>query len=333
VQPRHRHLAVAALVVACIATPRAHASVGLGETALTVAPGTAGSTVATVQVPAGPRPFQLVRLDLVATGPADGWVAAAPLVSELVQPPVDVPFTVVVAVPADTPPAVVAYTVVAYADDVEVGRTALHVTVPGLAWSLRRAGLSAAWSESRFRGSLSLQGEVGASSRIDVTLRRVGDAAPPLVLRTSARAGRFAIVLGDLPETLLPGAYALRAQARSGGRSAEIEQRLTLAGPPEGVVDRAWATTRRNGPPVLSVPGPRRELWASFRFASPPVGGRATLVFRPPGDAPPLLVGKPIEPLVTGYVRTTDRLKVGRWRVELRVRGRVVRRLEIELRP
>jgi hypothetical protein len=323
-------LVLAAL--ACLGLPAgAHAAVTLSAPTIVVPAGTTGSVSASV---AGPGPAAVGELRLApitsAASPGGSWVSVAPFSVGPLSPPVSAPFTVLVAVPAGTRPGTYATQLTATADGAGAGSVTLEVQVPALDFSLSGARLAGRWSQSRFSGSLSLRGQVGAPAAIDLQLTREAPHARPLRLTTSAQQGPFTSTIAGLPATLAPGRYRLQAVAHGNGQDTTVERQIVLGGPPEGVVDLAAASGGRNGLPAATLPGVRYALWVRFHFAARPRSGTVSVTFYPPGGSP-AVIQKPVAETVAADVTAGPPagLPHGRWRVVLRAGTTVIRELSV----
>ena len=150
---------------------------------------------------------------------------------------------------------------------------------PPASVTLKTATLNSKWKESWLTGSVRFSGNVTAPSELRVSLRpKGGGKVAAAVDLPDVQAGLFGGVL-TLPNRLLPKTYRVTVSGTSGGAQLTPSHRdVTLKAPPEGIVDRAWASRTRNGPPVATIPGnqadPRyakvTEVWAHFHFAYPP---------------------------------------------------------------
>ena len=67
------------------------------------------------------------------------------------------------------------------------------------------------------------------------------------------------------------------------------EVRSTLAAPPEGIVRQSFASSVRNGPPALRLPGKRTQVHANFVFTVQPKAKKGIVArwFLPNGRALP----------------------------------------------
>jgi hypothetical protein len=136
---------------------------------------------------------------------------------------------------------------------------------------LETAKLSSKWKESWLTGSVRFSGSVTAASELRISLRpKAGGPVAAAVTLPNVEAGPYGGEL-TLPARLLPKTYRLTVSGTSEGLQLKSAFRdVKLPAPPEGVVDRAWASRTKNGPPVTTIPGNPTQVWAHFHFAVPP---------------------------------------------------------------
>lgn len=148
---------------------------------------------------------------------------------------------------------------------------AAQAQAPPASVTLKTAKLSFKWKQSWLTGSVRFSGNVTAPSELRLSLRpRGGGPLAAAVTLPEAQAGVFGGEL-TLPPRLLPKVYRLTVSGTSGGAQLKPSHRdVTLPAPPEGIVDRAWASRTKNGPPVNTIPGNPTEVWAHFHFVVPP---------------------------------------------------------------
>jgi hypothetical protein len=141
--------------------------------------------------------------------------------------------------------------------------------------TLKSATLSSKWKESWLTGSVGFSGTVTGPATLRVSLRpRAGGPVAAAVTLPLAQAGKFGGEL-TLPARLLPKVYRLTVSGEGEGQQiAPVHRDVVLKAPPEGVVDRAWASRTKNGPPVSTIPGNPTSVWAHFHFAVPPKSKR-----------------------------------------------------------
>jgi hypothetical protein len=141
--------------------------------------------------------------------------------------------------------------------------------------TLKSATLSSKWKESWLTGSVRFSGVVSGPATLRVSLRpRAGGPVAAAVTLPLDQAGPFGGEL-TLPPRLLPKVYRLTVSGESEGQQvAPVHRDVVLKAPPEGVVDRAWASATKNGPPIKTLPGNPTSVWAHFHFAVAPKSKR-----------------------------------------------------------
>lgn len=137
--------------------------------------------------------------------------------------------------------------------------------------TLKSATLSSKWKESWLTGSVRFSGVVSGPATLRVSLRpRAGGPVAAAVTLPLDQPGPFGGEL-TLPPRLLPKVYRLTVSGESEGQQvAPVHRDVVLKAPPEGVVDRAWASATKNGPPINTLPGNPTSVWAHFHFAVAP---------------------------------------------------------------
>jgi hypothetical protein len=149
-----------------------------------------------------------------------------------------------------------------------------HAQAPPVV-SLKSATLSSKWKESWLTGSIRFSGTVSAAADLRVSLRpKTGGSVAAAVDLPGLQPGSYGGTL-TLPNRLLPKVYRLTVSGTSAnGPIAPVHRDVTLPAPPEGIVDRAWASRTKNGKPVTTIPGNPTEVWAHFHFVVPPKSRR-----------------------------------------------------------
>jgi hypothetical protein len=211
-----------------------------------------------------------------------------------------------------------------------VGAMFAPVSARGVSLTLTEPRIPVRWTESVGRGTLVVAGSVGGRATLRLQLRRAG--GPALLAGTiQARGGGFHLRRA-LPVGVLPGGFVLSLAGRARGRSLPLQLRtIWVPPPPEGVVRRAFAATERGGTPVRRLQRGLRELWATFELAAQPTAAPVTVSWYQ-GDR---LIGtraKSNRPTIDTGIRAPAGLPAGRYRVELRAGGRLVRRLDVRVR-
>jgi hypothetical protein len=150
------------------------------------------------------------------------------------------------------------------------GQAATPTQAP-TAIALENAKLTSSWKQSWLTGRVNFSGSVTGPAELRASLRPVGGGRVAGAVDISmATAGKFAGLI-KLPNRLLPKLYRLSVTATSGDVLVpSVHRDLRLPAPPEGIVDRAWASRTKNGPPVDTIPGNPTEVWGHFHFVVPP---------------------------------------------------------------
>ena len=188
---------------------------------------------------------------------------------------------------------------------------------PGIV--LTKALLQPRWSASRLVGRLDLRGVVGRPAVLEARVLRASGKGKALVTRRFQvkQAGSFTQRLRLLP-TLLPGRYLVRVTEVAGTLPA-AQRAAKLSAPREGVVSRAFFSTKIGGRPLARIAG-RSIIFAHFRYAAKPKAGkRLTVRWFSPGAKRAVAVDrKPISSLVIAFIKSSGPLPRGTWRAELR---------------
>lgn len=195
------------------------------------------------------------------------------------------------------------------------------------------ASARVSWRESKPAGSVSVSGTVSGPAALTVVLLR--PSSGKVVAQTTVSvtsAGPFAASV-RLPRSVLPGVLVVRVTGVSSGADLpQAEHSVSVGAPPEGVVARAYASTKRGGPPVLSVSGEVKELWARFQFAARPKGKSVTVYWVTPSGQVVGSAVKPYSPRIDSFVGSAASLQNGVWRAVLKVGGKVVKRVAVRVK-
>jgi hypothetical protein len=194
------------------------------------------------------------------------------------------------------------------------------------------------WRQSIGSGRLYVSGQVSKPALLRVEMRR--PFGGPLVTQMlSVSPGRFrltpAIARGLLPKgaLVLPGGFVVSVSGKSGGALIPRAMRtLVLPPPPEGVVRRAYVSATKAGTAVPGVPANASRVWANFAFAAQPQAGKKLTVRWYWPDGRLLLTSRRANrPVVSSGIGdpTGAPMLHGRWRVELRAGGRLVKTLTV----
>ncbi len=178
------------------------------------------------------------------------------------------------------------------------------------------------WTASRLKGRLVLRGTSTRAARLQVRVLRPTGRGRALVTRTVALAGGGAFTRRlVLAPGLVPGRYLVRVSELGPGPGLlpTAERRATIPAPREGVVSRAYFSTKIGGRAQARIAG-RSIIFAHFRFAArPKPGKRLTVNWYSPGARRPVAVDrKGRTSVVIAFIKGTRSLPTGRWRAELR---------------
>ncbi len=192
-----------------------------------------------------------------------------------------------------------------------------------------RTRIAGGYRGGRLRASLAITGVATGPGTLTVSLvRKSGPAAVGLVRAASlrlelAKAGAVTRRL-TLPRNLAPGTYAISiGGAAVTGRFG----RVTIAAPPQGILRRAFVSSRRNGTAATVFPRATRQLYCTFDLAVLPARGPKrglSTAWRVPGGTLEQ-VSKPRTRRVTGVVaRSGPSFPSGRYTCTLRSGNTVV---------
>jgi VCBS repeat protein len=197
--------------------------------------------------------------------------------------------------------------------------------------TLKKATLTGRYRSSRLtRGTLALSGTSRAAVTAQVTLQRLhgvpaGASAAGVSARVKIRKGAFKVTV-RIKANLLPGSYRLRIITKG---TADVRRTVSLAGPPEGVVVRAYASAILGGPPLSRLRGSPTAAFARFVFVTRPKKGTVTVVWYPPKGGKPVVVDKTKVGTIDAVVKSGSALPKGVWRVVLRVGSAEVKAIRV----
>jgi hypothetical protein len=199
------------------------------------------------------------------------------------------------------------------------------------------------WNQGWLRpgASVRFSGSVLAASTLTAALRPL-DRAGVVTARAAfkvAAPGPFAEQI-PLPPRPLPGEYSLRVGGTSAGAPlAIVEVKVTIPGPPEGVLDRVevgptpsgpWLVYGNNSAPVIH--GPHKTLWMRFRFLYPPSGQKVELIWKMGWHTVVGKVYKLVRNTLNTSVSSAAPLPTGHWVAFLKFDGRVAKKMDVILR-
>jgi len=200
-----------------------------------------------------------------------------------------------------------------------------------------RTQVVGAYRGGRLRASLAIRGVATGPGSLTVSLvRRSGPAAVGLLRSADLRldlprAGAVTRRL-TLPRTLAPGTYAV---AIGGVAVAGRLGRVVIVAPPQGILRRAFVSSRPNGAAATVFPRTTRQLYCTFDLAVLPARGRARVLstaWRVPG-ATLERVRKPRVRRVSGVVaRSGPAFPSGRYTCTLRSGSTVVGTVGVRIR-
>ena len=186
------------------------------------------------------------------------------------------------------------------------------------------------WRESSLSGVLEVRAQAQHAATLDLVLRQ-GQLVRQKFPTIRVAAGKTLRRLLKLQDNLLPGDYQLDVKPTGGFASQLLTVRLGPP-PPEGVVDRSFASAVANGPPVTALPAGRQTIWAHFHFAVQPRKGLEVEVgWFQPGVGNIGWVGKPNAPSIVSFVSVGGGLRTGTWRAVLRAGGKIVKQVDVRI--
>ena len=152
-----------------------------------------------------------------------------------------------------------------------------------------------------------------------------GASAAGVSVKVKLKKGAFKVTV-PLKANLLPGSYRLRVITPG---TADVRRTVSLAGPPEGVVVRAYASAILGGPPLSRLRGSPTAAFARFVFVSQPKKGKVSVVWYPPKGGKPVIVDKTNIGTVDAVVKSGTALPKGIWRVVLKVGSAEVKAIRV----
>jgi hypothetical protein len=209
-------------------------------------------------------------------------------------------------------------------------RTASAVTITS-------AKVTAKWNESYMKGSLSFTGTSDAAIQLEASVRSVVShklVAKPLGF-TASGAFSKKITLGARP---IPGKYTLTLANNFGSKQAD--RVVTIPAPPEGVIDDAYMTRTKNGPPAKVIKN-AKTIYAHFHFVARPTTNTLTFNWRKPGNPKVRFTGyakKPYKTNISTFVCVKSTaggsclnvpLRKGKWYCIVYAKGKVVKRQDV----
>ena len=186
------------------------------------------------------------------------------------------------------------------------------------------------WVASRARGTVKVAGTLEAAGRVEVVLLAKRRVLQRTVFTLKAGAFSKTVKLGP---RVVPGKLTLRIQGvGSGANLVPATRTISIPAPPEGVAEAAFISALQQGPAASTLRNKKR-IFATFRFAALPKGGKAiTTRWIPPGSGPLSADGKPRKRTVTSFISSSGLLPKGVWKCELRAGGTRVAVATVRLR-
>jgi hypothetical protein len=205
------------------------------------------------------------------------------------------------------------------------------------ALTITRVSVTAKWHESFVKGKVAFSGTKGTAGQVEVSLRKVASDRLIGVKRITVGSGAFtgSIALSARP---VPGTYRLRLKEFPTGSAAD--RNVTIPTPSEGVVDRAYTSRTKNGPPAKVIKN-AKVIYAHFHFVARPKAKTLTFNWRKPGNPKVRFTGyakKPYKTTVDTFVcvKATSGgsclnvpLRTGKWYCIVYAGGKVVKRQDV----
>jgi len=197
------------------------------------------------------------------------------------------------------------------------------------------AAASMKWKESYAKGKVTFSFTTTSAANLQSSLRNATTKRLDSVARFSVSAPGTYTKQMKTSARPVPGTYILRvAELPTGGHA---DASVPIPAPPEGVVDRAYTSRTKNGPPAKVVPH-AKLIYAHFHFVARPQAQSVTFNWRKPGNPKVRFTGyakKPYQQSVSSFVcvkspsggRCLNRtLQKGKWYCILSAAGRIVKR-------
>src|SRR5262249_13544762 len=189
-------------------------------------------------------------------------------------------------------------------------------------------------------GKLDVRGKIAKPSLVAIQLHRAGGAKVLLTTSLSLPAGPFSLSIKLLPglladgQPLLPGGFVVSIGGHSGKLVVPTQLRtITLSAPPQGIVDKAFASSSAGGAPESTIPAVQKSAFVHFVFESlPSTTQKLTVAWYRPGGKLLGVATKSNAPTVTSSISSPAPLPTGLWRVDLRPGNTVLKRVPITVR-
>jgi hypothetical protein len=206
--------------------------------------------------------------------------------------------------------------------------------------TITNASVTAKWSESYMKGSLSFTGTTSSPVSIEASVRSVASnklIATPLRFSASSTFAKK-IALSAQP---VPGQYRLHLEdPTTGNKLAEMV--VTIPGPPEGVVDTAYFSRTESGPSIKVFRGTTSTIFVHFHFVARPKARSVTITWKKPGNPKVRFTGtatKPYAPSISSFVCAKyighrcggGSLRTGKWYAIIKASGRIVKKQDVRV--
>ena len=215
--------------------------------------------------------------------------------------------------------------------------TALASHRAGSALSITGVSVTAKWHESYVKGKVAFSGSKGVAGQVEISLRKVSTGRLVGVKRITVGSGSFtgSMALSARP---VPGTYRLRLKEFPTGSAAD--RTVKIPAPPEGVVDRAYTSRTKSGPPAKVIKD-AKIIYAHFHFVARPKASTLTFNWRKPGNPKVRFTGyakKPYQTNVDTFVCVKAStggsclnvpLRTGKWYCIVSAGGKVVKRQDV----
>jgi hypothetical protein len=203
--------------------------------------------------------------------------------------------------------------------------------------SISKADFDVKWQQSNGSGNLDVNGKIAKPALVAVQLHRAGGSKVLLTTNLSLPAGPFRLSVKLLPglladgQPLLPGGFVVSISGHSGKAIVPPQLRtITLTGPPQGVVARAFASSSAGGGPQSTIAASSKSAFVHFVFQTLPSDGqKLTVAWYRPGGKLLGVATKSSAPTVETSISSRTPLPAGNWRVDLRAGNTVVKSVPI----
>jgi hypothetical protein len=197
---------------------------------------------------------------------------------------------------------------------------------------IKAAAFAVRWQASVATGRLLIRGKITKSAAIVVQLRR-SSGASLLVEHLAVPAGSFSLTLKlNSGLRLLPGGFVVAITGKSGRLTVSPQVKtLSLPGPPEGVVESAYASASATGGPASAL-HTVKGAFVRFTFQTVPATNHKLTIawYLPSGRLVGTVTRLPRHTII-GFVKSSAPLPKGVWRIDLRFGHILVKQLQIPI--